>query len=258
MMRIKLFAIALSVLLFSTLAAADELLVAAAADLRFAMQDIAARFEKETGNKVNVSFGSSGNFFTAIQNGAPYDLFFSADIDYPRKLEAAGLSQPGSLYEYASGKLVLWVPQNSPLDLGQGLNVLLDSRVRKIAIANPLHAPYGRAAVAAMQSAGVYDRLKGKLVNGENISQTAEFVQTGNADAGFVALSLALSPTMKSKGRFIEVPTSSYPAIRQAAVILKSSKKQELARRFIDYIKKPESSETLQQYGFVISSSATK
>src|SRR3954454_16189483 len=109
--------LALVLLLCATAAVADELLVAAASDLRYAMQDIAARFEKETGNKVNVSFGSSGNYYNLIQNGGPYDLYFSADIEYPRKLEAAGLTVPGSLYEYATGKLVLWVPQNSPLDL---------------------------------------------------------------------------------------------------------------------------------------------
>jgi molybdate transport system substrate-binding protein len=257
-MRMKMISIALVSLLFSTFAAAEELLVAAAADLQFAFQEIAARFEKETGNKVNVSYGSSGNFFNLIQNGAPYDLFFSADIDYPRKLEAAGRTVPGSLYEYASGKLVLWTPRNSPLDLSRGLEVLVDPRIKKIAIANPLHAPYGRAALSAMQSAGLYDRLKEKLVTGENISQTAEFVQTGNADIGFVALSLALSPTMKSKGKFVEVPTTAYPPIRQAVVVLKSSKHQALARQFVDYVMQPQSSEILRQYGFVIPTATTK
>ncbi len=257
-MRIKLISITLVLLLFSSFAAADEITVAAAADLRFALQDIALRFENETGNKVNISFGSSGNFFTLIQNGAPYDLFFSADIDYPRKLEAAGQTQPGSLYEYALGKLVLWAPATSPLDLNQGLNVLLDPRIKKIAVANPLHAPYGRAAVSAMQSGGLYDRLKDKFVTGENISQTAEFVETGNADIGFVALSLALSPTMKSKGKFIEVPATAYPPIRQAVVILKQSKNPALARRFVDYVKKPQSSEILKQYGFIIPTTTAK
>ncbi len=257
-MKVRLFAVALLVLFLSTFAAAEEIVVAAASDLNFALKDIASNFQRETGHKVNLTFGSSGNFFSAIQNGAPYDVYFSADIDYPRKLEAAGLAVPGTVYEYASGKLVIWVPQNSPLDLKQGMSVLIDSRVKKIAIANPAHAPYGRAAVAAMQSAGVYDRVKGKLVTGENISQAAQFVQTGNADVGLVALSLALSPTMKSAGRFVEVPAASYPPIRQAAIVLKSSKKQPLARQFLEYMKKPQSLEILRLYGFVVSAEERK
>jgi molybdate transport system substrate-binding protein len=239
-------------LLLTTSASADELRVAAASDLRFAMQEISARFEKETGNKVSVSYGSSGNYYNLLQNNAPYDLFFSADIDYPKKLESAGLTVPGSLYEYATGKLVLWVPQDSPLDLAKGLDVLLDPRVKKIAIANPQHAPYGRAAVAAMQSLKLYDRLEPKFVRGENISQTAQFVQSGNADVGFVALSLALSPEMKSKGRYIDVPVNTYPPIRQAALVLKKSPKQDLARKFLEYFRSARSLETLRQYGFIV------
>lgn len=257
-MRKRMVFVTLVLVLCSVLAAGDELLVDAAADLRFALQDIAARFEKETGHKVTITYGSSGNFFMLIQNGAPCDLFFSADIDYPRKLEAAGQTNPGSLYEYASGKLVLWAPANSPLDLTNGMSVLLDPRIRKIAVANPLHAPYGRAAVSAMQSAGLYDRLKDKLVTGENISQAAQFVETGNADIGFVALALALSPAMKSKGKFTEVPASSYPALRQAVVILKQSKNPALARQFVDYIKRPQSAEILRRYGFIIPTTTAK
>jgi molybdate transport system substrate-binding protein len=252
--RYKQILFLFAALLWTTAGSAQELRVAAASDLRYAMQEIATHFEKETGNKVSISYGSSGNYYNLIQNGGPYDLFFSADIEYPRNLEAAGLIVPGSLYEYATGKLVLWVPQNSPLDLGKGIDVLLDSRVKKIAIANPSHAPYGRAAVAAMQNARVYDRVQEKLVRGDNISQTAQFVQMGNADIGFIALSLAISPTMKSTGRFVEVPVPTYPPIKQAAAIVKASKQQDLARRFLDYFEKPESAEILRQYGFVIPS----
>src|SRR5689334_7536728 len=131
--------------------AAQEITVAAAADLQFAFQDVAARFEKDTGTHVKLIFGSSGNFFAQIQNGAPFDAYFSADIDYPRRLEAAGLAEPGMLYPYATGKIVLWAPKESKLDLSRGLQVLLDPKIRKIAIANPEHAPYGRAAVAALR-----------------------------------------------------------------------------------------------------------
>lgn len=238
-------------LVWTAAAMADELVVAAASDLRYAMQEIATRFEKETGNKVSISFGSSGNFYNLIQNGGPYDVYFSADIEYPQKLEAAGLTVQGSLYEYATGKLVLWVPPKSTLNLVRGMDVLLDAQVKRIAIANPAHAPYGRAAVAAMRNAKVYDRVQDKLVRGDNISQTAQFVETGNADIGFVALSLAMSPSMKS-GRFVEVPAASYPPIRQAVVVVKASKKQELARRFMEYFRSKQSAETLQQYGFVV------
>ena len=145
--------------------AAEELTIAAASDLTFVFPEVAARFQNDTGNSVKFSFGSSGNFLSQIQNGAPFDMFFSADIGYPRKLEAAGLAEPGSFYEYAVGKLVLWVPRASTLDLKQGLAVLAEQSIRKIAIANPEHAPYGRAAVAAMKHDGVYDKVSGKLVN---------------------------------------------------------------------------------------------
>jgi molybdate transport system substrate-binding protein len=201
---------------------------------------------------VKFSFGSSGNFLSQIQNGAPFDMFFSADIGYPRKLEAAGLAEPGSLYEYAVGKLVLWVPRASTLDLKQGLAVLTEQSIRKIAIANPEHAPYGRAAVAAMKHDGVYDKVSGKLVMGENISQTAQFVQSGNADIGLLALSLAVAPNLKEKGRYELVPTSDYPPIEQAAVIIKSSKKIATAKQFLAYMKKPEIVSLMRDYGFVV------
>lgn len=251
-MRLRLVFIALTLFLCSAAAAAEEIVVAAAADLRFALQEIADQYQRQTGNRVKLSFGSSGSFYSLIENGAPYDVFFSADIAYPQTLERNGRTESGSLYEYAFGKLVLWVPRGSPLDLRQGLRVLLDPRIRRIAIANPAHAPYGRAAVAAMQQAGVYDRVKSKFVMGENISQTAEFVQTGNADVGLLALSLALAPTMKSRGRFVELAPDSYPPIRQGAVILRSSRKKTSARQFLQFFKGPRAGEVLRQYGFAV------
>ncbi len=232
--------------------AADEITVAAAADLTFAFKDVAAKFQAQTGDIVKLSFGSSGNFFSQIQNGAPYDLFFSADISYARKLETAGLTEPGTLYEYAIGKIVLWVPAGSKLDVNTGLGVLTDPAIRKIAIANPEHAPYGRAAMAALRRAEIYDRIKDKIVLGENISQTAQFVQSGNADIGIIALSLALAPTLKDKGKYFEVPADDYPAIEQAAVLLKASKKKNLAKKFVAFLKQPESIEIMQRYGFVV------
>jgi molybdate transport system substrate-binding protein len=233
-------------------AAVEEITVAAASDLTFVFPEVGAKFQKETGNSVKFSFGSSGNFLSQIQNGAPFDMFFSADIGYPKKLEAAGLVEPGTLYEYAVGKLVLWVPSASVLDLKRGLAVLTDPSVHKIAIANPEHAPYGRAAVAAMKHEGVYDRVSSKLVMGENISQTAQFVQSGNADIGILALSLAVAPNLKEKGRYELVPATDYPPIEQAAVVIMSSKKKETAKQFLTFIKTPAIVSLMSDYGFTV------
>jgi molybdate transport system substrate-binding protein len=248
----------LGIILISQLCAAQEITVAAAADLQSAMQDVAARFERETGKKVKVIFGSSGNFFQQIQNGAPFDMFFSANLDYPKKLAAAGLIENGSYYQYAQGKIVVWVPSDSKINLTSGLKVLLDPSVNKIAIANPLHAPYGQAAVAAMQKEGVYDKAKEKFVLGENISQTASFIVSGSADIGIVALSLALSPNMKDKGRYNEIPADEYPPIEQACVILGSSKNKDVAQQFLSYFKSAAVADLLAGYGFDVSSRTNK
>ena len=231
-------------------AGADEISVAAAADLTFAFKDIAAKFQAQTGTQVKLSLGSSGNFFSQIQNGAPYDLFFSADMGYATKLEGAGLTEPGSLTEYAIGRIVLWTPNSSKVDVNSGLAVLKDPSIRKIAIANPEHAPYGRAAVAALKHENLYAQIKDKLVMGENISQTAQFVQSGNADIGIIALSLAIAPAMKDTGKYLTIPQDDYPTIEQAAVILKSSQKKDSAHKFLTFLKTPEISALMKRYGF--------
>lgn len=229
---------------------AQEIAVAAAADLKFAMSDVAEQYEKQTGNKVNVTYGSSGNFFSQLQNGAPFDLFFSADIDYARKLEVAGLAEPGTLYLYAIGRIVIWTPSDSKVDVARlGWKGLLDGRVQKLAIANPEHAPYGRAAVAAMQKAGIYDQVKAKLVYGDNISQAAQFVQSGSAQAGIVALSLAISSAMKDGKRW-DIPADMHPPIEQAAIVLKNAKSKAAARSFLDFVKTDAARSTLAKYGF--------
>ena len=179
-------------------AVAEEITIAAASDLNFAFREIVTEYEKTTGNHVRLTLGSSGNFFAQIQNGAPFDLYFSADIAYPRKLEEAGLTVPGSLYQYAVGRIVLWTGHESHIDVTQGFEALREPTVKKIAIANPKHAPYGRAAVAAMEYFKVYDQVKDKLVLGENISQAAQFIESGACEIGIIALSLALAPTMKT------------------------------------------------------------
>jgi molybdate transport system substrate-binding protein len=252
-MRARHVCIAVFALLFvSRVCAAQEITVAAAADLQFAFQDVATRFEKDTGKHIKLIFGSSGNFSAQIQNGAPFDVFFSADIDYPKRLEAAGLAEPGTLYPYATGRIVLWAPNESKLDLSHGLQALLDPGIRKIAIANPEHAPYGRAAVAALRHENLYDKVSAKFVLGENISQTASFVVSGNADVGIVALSLALAPSMKERGRYVEIPTDAYPPMEQGAMILKSSQNKEIARQFFAFLKTPALQDLLRSYGFSV------
>jgi len=237
---------------FKAEASAGEIKVAAASDLTFAFKDVVAEFEKQTGDKVRLTYGSSGNFYSQIQNGAPFDLFFSADVSFPRKLEAAGLAEPGTIYEYAKGEIVIWVPNSSKLDLNRGLKVLLDQSVKKIAIANPLHAPYGAAAIAAMKHDGIYDQVESKLVKGENISQAAQFVQSGNADIGLVALSLALAPAMKVMGRYFVVPPEDYPPLIQAAVIIKSSGEKGVAKKFLKFLKEPNTVSLMERYGFAV------
>jgi molybdate transport system substrate-binding protein len=247
---LKLIFILLSVLLAGSHARGQTVRVAAAADLKFVMTELATQFEKQSGTKLDVTYGSSGNFLTQIQNGAPFDLFFSADSDYPKKLEAADLTEPGTLREYAIGRIVIWTPSESGINAAKdGWHCLLDPRVKKIAIANPAHAPYGHAALAAMKKAGIYEQVNAKLVYGENISQAAEFVQSGNAQAGIVALSLAMSPTMKNGNRW-EIPTDSYPLIKQAAVLLKTSKNKDAARQFLDFVSGSQGQEILKRFGF--------
>jgi len=226
--------------------------VAAAADLMYAMNEIASNFEKATGCTVRVSTGSSGNFLSQIENGAPFDVFFSADIEYPRKLEAEGLAVPGSTYLYAVGRIVLWVRNDSRLDISKGLAALRDPSIQKVAIANPQHAPYGRAAEEVLRKSGVYDAVKDRFVLGENISQAAEFVESGNADAGILALSLVLSPGLKEKGRFWRIPENLYTPIHQGVVLVRASQNPRGALAFLDYIKSAATAALLERYGFVL------
>ncbi len=237
-------------LLLGTRAVADEILVAAAADLQYALPEVAARFEKETGHKVRITFGSSGNFFSQIRNGAPFDVFLSADAEYPRKLAAVGAADGDSLAVYGVGRIVLWAPLSSRLDLDKGLAVLLSPEVKKVALANPQHAPYGRAAVAALRHEGLYEQVSGKFVLGENISQTMHFIESRNADAGFVALSLATAPPLQGKGRYWLVPQQFYPAIEQTGAVVSHSSKKQVAGEFLKFLRKPEIVELMRRYGF--------
>ena len=226
--------------------------VAAASDLVYAINEISGNFEKATGCTVRVSAGSSGNFLSQIENGAPFDIFFSADIEYPKKLESEGLATAGSTYLYAVGKIVLWVRSDSRLDVSRGFEVLRDPSIQKLSIANPQHAPYGRAAEQALRGAGVYDAVKDRLVLGENISQAAQFVESGNAEVGVLALSLVLSPPLKDKGRLWNIPENLYSPIRQGAVVLSGSKNPQGAQQFLAYIKSPAIASLLERYGFTL------
>ena len=235
---------------------AHSLRIAAASDLQFAFADLAAQYEKQSGAKLHITYGSSGNFFAQIQNGAPFDLFFSADISYPQKLIEAGLAEADSRYTYAFGRIVLWVPSDSPVNPAQmQWKTLVDARIQKIAIANSEHAPYGRAAVAALQKAGLYEQVKAKLVYGENISQAAQFVHSGSAQAGILAMSLTFTPAMNS-GKSWEIPRDSYPPLEQAVVLLKSSPNKPASRAFLAFLRTDPARATLARYGFTLPASA--
>jgi molybdate transport system substrate-binding protein len=228
-----------------------EITVAAAADLSAALQEVAANYEKRTGVTVKLSFGASGALTQQIQNGAPFDLFFSADMGYPRQLIAGGQADGATLYRYAVGRLVLWVPKDSPLDVEhKGMDVLLDPSVKKISIANPEHAPYGRAAAAVLKHYGLYEKVSDRLVLGENISQAAQFVESGNAQVGFVALAHAIAPAMQGKGKYWVVPADAYPALTQCVVLISHSPHRQDAAAFLEYVKTAEGANVLRRYGF--------
>ena len=252
--RIVALVFALGLLGISGHAFAAEILVAAAADLNFAIKDIIAEFERKTGHHVKLSLGSSGNFMMQISNGAPFELYFSADIGFGRKLEDAHLTVPNTLFPYAIGRIVVWVPKDSPINVQElGMNALLDPSIKKIAIANPKHAPYGRAAVAALKHFDLYDKVEEKFVLGENISQTAQFVQSGNADIGIIALSLAVAPSLAEAGRYWEIPLTAYPRMEQGAVILETARKNgnfEAVKQFADWVAAPAGRAVLKRYGF--------
>jgi molybdate transport system substrate-binding protein len=227
---------------------------AAASDLRFALDAMIARLhERNPGVDVRVTYGSSGTFFAQLTNGAPFDIFLSADVDYTKQLVAKGLTLPDSQFAYAIGRLVLWTRAASGIDVdGRGFAALSDARVQHVAIANPATAPYGRAAEAALKTAGVFDGVKGKLVLGETVAQTLQFAQTGAADVGIVALSLAIAPNVKNTGRFWTIPVASYPSIDQGGVIMKNPADLEAALTLRNFMLSDAGRTILKQYGFAL------
>ena len=226
--------------------------VAAAADLKFALEEINQAFTNaHPGIAVRVTYGSSGSFFAQLSNKAPFDLFLSADMEYPRKLVAQGDAAGDTLFQYAVGRIVVWVPKDSKLDLDKlGMQALLDPAVRKIAIANPKHAPYGQAAEAAMKKLAVYEQAKDKLVLGENVAQTAQYVASGAADIGIIALSLARAPALRERGRYWEVPLENYPVMNQGGVVLSWAKDAEATGLLRAFLVSAKGREILQRNGF--------
>jgi molybdate transport system substrate-binding protein len=226
-----------------------EVLVAAAADLKFAMDSLIAEFSKEyPGIPIKVTYGSSGNFFEQISNGAPFDLFFSADIDFPRKL-AAQNKTISPVTSYGKGEIVLWSKKLDPAK--DKMNTLLSNSIIKIAIANPVHAPYGKRAEESLIHYKIYDKIKNKLVIGENISQTALFVTSGAADIGIVALSLALSPAMKQAGgKYWLIPAETHQPLEQGYVILQHAQGNAGAVSFSGFIRSPKAIAIMKYFGY--------
>lgn len=226
--------------------------IAAASDLRFALEEIARLFEAQRNARVRLAFGSSGQFATQIEQGAPFDLFFSADEAYVAALSRKDLILKDSVQLYAIGRIVLWARADVPVDVRDGLGVLAYERIRFVAIANPEHAPYGRAAVEALRSAGLYAQVQPKLVLGENISQTLQLAQTGNADAGIVALSLAIAPAVRASGRYWLIPSYLHHPIRQAVGIVTGSKQQDAARALVAFVNGPAGRMVMRRFGFAL------
>lgn len=228
---------------------AQKVSVAAASDLKFALDSIISVFQKQyPSEKIQVSYGSSGKFFEQIQYDAPFDLYFSADVSYPQKLKEQGLII-SEVKTYGIGRVVIWSKRINPNI--EKMNSLLDPKLNKIAIANPDHAPYGEKAKESMLYYKIYDKVKSKFVYGENISQTAQFVQLGAADIGIVALSLALSPTMKKAGgKYYVIPEKSHKPLEQGYVVLKHAKNNPNAVKFYNFIATPKAIAILTHFGF--------
>lgn len=225
--------------------------VAAAADLKFALDEIVAAFSDERhGVMVSVTYGSSGSFFAQLARGAPFDVFLSADAEYARRLIDAGHALDPA-FPYAVGRLALWALRSTGLDVeGSGIAVLGDPRVRRVAIANPRHAPYGRAAEAALRSLGFYERVADKIVIGEDVAQAAQFVQSGAAEVGLVALSLASGPKLRAQGVYWRVPEGAHPRLEQAGVIMRTTLNANAARAFRDFVVGSHGRAVLERYGF--------
>lgn len=237
-------------MLFAAFAHAGKITIAAAADLKFAMDEIVATFQQaHSADQVDVIYGSSGKFHAQIQRGAPYDLYFSADIAFPRALAKAGFAA-SEVRPYAVGRIVLW---SAAMDARQmTLASLTDARVARVAIANPRHAPYGKRAEEALRASGLWDKVEPKLVYGENIAHAAQFVQSGNAQVGVIALALAVSPELAGKGGYWLIPDHLHAPLEQGFIITRRAQDNALAQRFADYMGSQAARAVMTRYGFVL------
>jgi molybdate transport system substrate-binding protein len=224
--------------------------VAAASDLKFALDEGIARLaRRQPPIDVQATYGSSGTMHAQLSQRAPYDLFLSADVEYPRSLISKGIGTARDLFIYAIGRIVVWVPDSSSLPIErEGVRAL--QRATRIAIANPIHAPYGRAAEAAMRRAGIWDRISGRLILGENVAQATQFVQSGGADAGIIARSLAVAPAMRGTGRFQDVPQDMYPLLEQGGLVLPWAASRDATTRLRDFLVSDEGRRLLESHGF--------
>ena len=230
--------------------AAEKITIAAASDLKFALDEIVALFAKtHPADRVETIYGSSGKFQAQIRQGAPFDLYFSADIAYPRKLKEEGFAA-AEVQPYALGRIVLWSASRDAAKMT--LADLADPSIHKIAIANPKHAPYGKRAEEALKAAGVWEKVEARLVYGENIAQAAQFVQTGNAQAGIVALSLALSPELAKQGGYALISDTLHQPLEQGFIVTKRAADNPLAQAFARFMAGQEARAVMTRYGFVL------
>jgi len=233
--------------------AADIPNIAAASDLKFALGEIAETYAHSSGKRVNISYGSSGIFRRQIAEGAPFELYLSADEAYVDALRKDGRTEDGGAL-YAIGRLVLYVPQGSPVKVDAELRDVIaaakDGRLKHLAIANPEHAPYGRAARETLQHVGAWDQLQSKLVLGENVAQAARFASSGSAQAALLPYSLAISPELATRGTYVTLPESAYAPLKQRMVLIKGA--HETARQFYRYLQRKEARAIFAKYGFVV------
>lgn len=247
--RIHTFVFILFFQILLTAASAEEVRVAVAANFLATLNEIAIHFERETGYSVLISSGSSGKLYAQITHGAPFDVFFSADVNHPKLMEAEGLAVQGSRFTYAVGRLTLWSFDPDMVN-GEGKTVLINPSIEYLAIANPKTAPYGAAAQQTLQRLGLWDRMKDRLVQGENIGQTFQFVYSRNAQLGFVALSQVLDPKINMAGSRWDVPANLYDPLHQQALLLLHGENNTGARAFLDYVKGSNARKIIEGFGY--------
>ena len=249
-MNIQRFFLLFSVLLAGCSKPSEKIVVATAANVQYVMKEIKAEFEKETGEEIDIVVGSSGKLTTQIREGAPFDVFVSADTKYPQEIFKNGGSEQQPKI-YALGTLVLWSKTISKAELN--IEMLADEKIKKIAIPNPETAPYGEAAIEVLKSKNLFEKTEKKLVFGESIAQTAQYITSGNAEAGFNALSIVLSPEMKDQGTYIIIDSTTYKPIEQAAILLKHSQdspKKQTSEKFYNFLYSQKAKQIFQKYGY--------